>query len=168
MEPARLPPGPRRRPRARARGRRRSWLMSQRLSGCAALGFALLFAGLALDSVEFDRTLRGPGVRTASATVVEVHDCSGRCDPYVVVRFPTVRGDVTADLHDVFWDPGPRVGDIVTIRYGPVDPRTYLRDERLGDDPLGQAMLGTVSALFAVFGLTALAGRLPARIVGPR
>ncbi len=164
------PARPRARGRARRRaGRRPSRLTSQRVQGVVALLFALLFAGIAGFSLEFDRALAEPGVRSTRATVTEVHDCTGRCDPFVVVAFTTDAGRaVTADLHEVYWDPPPRSGDVLAVRYNPRDPLTYLRDERLGADPFGQAMLGTFAGLFAVAGVAGLANRLPWWIVGRR
>ena len=135
-------------------------MTSSRVAGCAGLLFALFFAGLALNSMDIDSALGEPGVRTAQATVLEVRDCSGRgCGPYLVVRFPTDRGAVTTELHDLSWEPRPRVGAVLVVRYNERDPTLYLRDARLGPDRIGQGMLLSFAVIFGVYGIIRLTGR---------
>ena len=149
-------------PRGAHRGpRSRTDVRLQRANGVVALLFSLLIASMAASAWDVDRTLGGSAARTAPATVTQVHDCTGRCDPFVVVRFATSRGVTTVDLHDVDWDPVPQVGDVLTVRYDEEDPAVYIRDERLADDRVGPVLLAALAAGLGVVGVAGLALRLP-------
>lgn len=136
----------------------------QGAAGCLSLLAAVFFGLLALGSWDSDRALsEDAGVHLTAATVIDVHSCSGRgCDSHVRVRFQTAGGrEVTAKMTEVYWDPEPRVGDVLTVRYNERDPEHYLRDERLGNDPFGIGMLVTFTLFFVCSGIVGLPGRCP-------
>jgi hypothetical protein len=137
---------------------------SQRAAGCLWLLGAAFFALLALGAWDMDRALSlDSGAHLAAATVVDVHSCSGRgCDSYVRIRFQTASGrDVTLDMTEAYWNPEPRTGDVITVRYNEDDVEHYVRDERLGNDPFGIGMLVVFTMGFTVVGVLGLTGRYP-------
>jgi Protein of unknown function (DUF3592) len=121
--------------------------------------FSGVFAFFLVDQNEH----LGAGALVTQATVVGVHEGSSRApDSWVTVEFTPESGRVvTADVTQFSWDPTPRVGDAVRVRYDPADPALYVRDDRVGPAvfwPIGLALLAV--GLLAL-GVAGLRRRLP-------
>jgi hypothetical protein len=135
---------------------------SQRSAGVAFLIFALFLAVFAFFLVDQNQHL-GASALTTQAMVVGVHEGSSRSpDSWVTVEFVPESGRVVrADVTQFSWDPTPRVGDAVRVRYAPTDPALYVRDDRVGPAvfwPIGLALLAV--GLLAL-GVAGLRKRLP-------
>ena len=129
------------------------------------LVFGLLAAGWALDTADRNAHLRDAPV--AEARVVDSHRASGKYgDSYVVVEFTTATERVVrAKVDDVRFDPFPRTGGTLRVRYDPDDPERYVRDERLGTDQLGVWIAGSLAALFLLGAVAGFRGRLPRWVI---
>jgi hypothetical protein len=100
----------------------------------------------------------GANALVTKAMVVGVHEGSSRSpDSWVTVEFVPENGPlVRADVTQFSWDPAPRVGDAVRVRYDPTDPALYVRDERVGPavfSPIGLALLAVGLVALGVAGL---------------
>ena len=117
-------------------------------------------AYLAHREVQEDRHL-GAGSPTVTGEVVGVHDTSGKFeDSYVIVEFTTADGrDVRARVEEYRWRPEPRIGDRPLLRYDPAHPARYVRDDRMGDDPIENVMLTSFALGLLGFAVVAVRRR---------
>jgi len=138
--------------------------------GIWPLLMAAVFAVVVWDGVEFERALsQDTGVNTAPATVTGVQACGeglsrGRaCTDTVVIRFRRTTGrEVTTETDRVSWEPVPRVGDVIAVRYSDRDPAYFVRDARWGS-PVRDVVLPAVLAVLLVGWGVAVLTRLPQR-----
>ncbi|MFG2061629.1 DUF3592 domain-containing protein [Micromonospora sp. NPDC048871] len=143
------------RERRKPRRLRSRWLpgywLRHPLTGIVLL-VAMVVVIVSLEGRSIHRTHRldTHGVQ-AEATVREVH-ALGR-NSYVLVAFTTAEGrQVVAEVTDYRWVPGPKVGDIATVRYDPADPRRNVRDVRIDDGYLEPVVIIAVTVMFGVVG----------------
>jgi hypothetical protein len=137
----------------------------------AVIAFLLMvvLGWLAADQYDIDHHL-GAGSLVADAEVTNVHEEHGKSPHnWVEVEFTTAAGDhVRAEVDRYDWSPRPSVGDTARIRYNPVDPTYYVRDDRLGPDRVALTFQ-LAGALFCLFvGIAGLRGRIPAWVFDRR
>lgn len=137
-------------------------LNTQWFGGVLFLVMGVVFAGLALDTLDLNAHV-GPDAPVAEARVLEVYP--GRRS-WVVLEFTTAEGRaVRTETEEVYWDPEPRVGDVIRVRYHPDDPARYVRDVRMRFNRFTVAFHAAFAALFLAGAVAGFRGRLPRWVV---
>jgi len=141
----------------------RAAVHSQRAAAVVAFSCMLLCTAAAADRYDRDHHLGG-GSLVADARVIGIDtQFVGRgSHARVSVELTTATGDqVRAEIEDYVWNPYPRVGDNVRVRYNPADPTRYIRDDRLGSDRLSLTLFTVGAILSLAAGIAGLRRKLP-------
>jgi hypothetical protein len=143
-------------------GRLRRAVPPQRFVAVIAFLLMLVLGWLAADQYDMDHHL-GAGSLVADAEITSVHEEHGKyAHNWVEVEFTTAAGDpVRTEVDRYGWSPRPSVGDSARLRYSPVDPAHYVRDDRLGPDRVTLTVQAGGALLCLIFGIAGLRGKIP-------